>query len=256
MNERLEGSSLDASTLWYLGDPVTLSFPRTTTSSAMTQHLKIDFVSDVACPWCVIGLRGLEQALANAADAVEADITFQPFELNPNMPAEGQNLGEHITEKYGSTAEQSAASRAMIRARGAEVGFTFNMSEESRIYNTFDAHRLLHWAKTVGRQRELKHSLFKSNFTDGANVSEHGVLVDAAVAAGLDGDLAREVLELGRYAEAVREAERAWISHGIRSVPAIVINGTWLISGGQSAGAFEQALRGIAAELGQATAGS
>jgi predicted DsbA family dithiol-disulfide isomerase len=222
----------------------------------MTQHLKIDFVSDVACPWCVIGLRGLEQALDNAADAVAADITFQPFELNPGMPVGGQNLGEHIAEKYGSTAEQSAASRAMIRSRGAEVGFTFNMSDESRIYNTFDAHRLLHWAGTVGRQRELKHSLFTANFTDGANVSDHGVLVDAAVAAGLDEDQAREVLASGRYSKAVRDAERDWISRGIRSVPAIVINGTWLISGGQPAGAFEQALRAIAAELGQSSAGT
>ena len=222
----------------------------------MTQHLKIDFVSDVACPWCVIGLRGLEQALADAADTVEADITFQPFELNPGMPATGQNLVEHIMEKYGSTAEQSAASRAMIRSRGAEVGFTFNMTEESRIYNTFDAHRLLHWAGIVGRQRELKLSLFKANFTDGANVSDHGVLVDAAVAAGLDGDEARAILAAGRSAEQVRGAEREWIARGIRSVPAIVINGTWLISGGQPAGAFEQALRGIAAELGQASAGA
>ncbi|UVF17798.1 DsbA family oxidoreductase [Microvirga terrae] len=222
----------------------------------MTQHLKIDFVSDVACPWCVIGLRGLEQALADAADAVEADITFQPFELNPGMSATGQNLVEHIMEKYGSTAEQSAASRAMIRSRGAEVGFTFNMTEESRIYNTFDAHRLLHWAGIVGRQRELKLSLFKTNFTDGANLSDHGVLVDAAVAAGLNGDEAREILASGRYAEQVRGAEREWSARGIRSVPAIVINGTWLISGGQPAGAFEQALRGIAAELEQASAGA
>ena len=222
----------------------------------MTQHLKIDFVSDVACPWCVIGLRGLEQALANASDAVEADITFQPFELNPRMPAAGQNLVEHITEKYGSTAEQSAASRAMIRSRGAEVGFTFNMSEESRIYNTFDAHRLLHWAGTIGRQQELKLALFRANFTDGANVSDHGVLVEAALAAGLDGNQAREVLASGRYAEEVRNAELEWTSRGIRSVPAIVINGRWLISGGQPAETFEQALRGIAGEVGQASAGA
>jgi predicted DsbA family dithiol-disulfide isomerase len=222
----------------------------------MTQHLKIDFVSDVACPWCVIGLRGLEQALANASDAVEADITFQPFELNPRMPAAGQNLVEHITEKYGSTVEQSAASRAMIRSRGAEVGFTFNMSDESRIYNTFDAHRLLHWAGTIGRQQELKLALFRANFTDGANVSDHRVLVEAAVAAGLDGDQAREVLASGRYAEEVRNAELEWTSRGIRSVPAIVINGKWLISGGQPAGTFEQALRSIAAEVGQASAGA
>ena len=144
----------------------------------------------------------------------------------------------------------------MIRSRGTEVGFTFNMSEESRIYNTFDAHRLLRWAGTVGRQQELKLALFKANFTDGANVSDHGVLVDAAAAAGLDGDQAREVLVSGRYAEEVRDAEREWSSRGIRSVPAIVINRKWLISGGQPADAFEQALRGIAAEVGQASAGA
>jgi predicted DsbA family dithiol-disulfide isomerase len=159
-----------------------------------------------------------------------------------------------LASEYGSMAEQSTAGRAMIRSRGAQVGFTFNTSEESRIYNTFDAHRLLHWAGTVGRQRELKLSLFKANFTDGANVSDHGVLVDAAVTAGLDGDEAREVLASGRYAEEVRDTEREWISRGIRLVPAIVINGKWLISGGQPASAFEQALRGIAAEVGQASA--
>ncbi|WP_052003387.1 DsbA family protein [Microvirga sp. BSC39] len=123
----------------------------------MTQHLKIDFVSDVACPWCVIGLQRFEQALANAAEAVEADIIFQPSELNPGIPAAGQNLVGHTVEKYGSTAVQPAASRAMIRARCAEIGFTFNMSDESRIYNTFDAYRLLLWAGIAGCQRELKH---------------------------------------------------------------------------------------------------
>jgi predicted DsbA family dithiol-disulfide isomerase len=232
-----------------------LQFPRTPRIDDVTQHLKIDFISDVACPWCIIGLKGLEQALAKAADVVEAEITFQPFELNRGMPPAGQNLVEHIGEKYGSTPEQSASSREMIRSRGAEVGFPFNMSEGSRIYNTFDAHRLLHWAGITGHQRELKHALFMAYFTDGANVSDQGVLVDAAVAAGLDGDEAREVLASGRYAEEVRDAEQEWISRGIRSVPAIVINGRWLISGGQPPEAFEQALRGIAAELGQVPAG-
>jgi predicted DsbA family dithiol-disulfide isomerase len=160
------------------------------------------------------------------ADAMQADITFQPFELNPGMPAARQNLAEHISEKYGSTAEQSAANRAMIRSRGAEVGFTFNMPEESRIYNTFDAHRLLHWAGTFGRQQDLKHALFEANFTDGANVSDREVLVEAAVAAGIDGDTAHEVLASGDY------AEREWVPRDIRSVPAVVINGIWLISGG------------------------
>lgn len=215
----------------------------------MARHLKIDFVSDVACPWCIIGLRGLEEALKRASDAVEADITFQPFELNPSMPAEGQNIVEHITQKYGSTAEQSAANRAMIRSRAAEVGFAFNMSEESRIFNTFDAHRLLHWAKTADRQQALKLALFKTYFTDGANVSDREVLIATAISVGLDGEEAREVLASDRFGEEVRYAERLWQSRGINAVPAIVINEKWLISGGQPAEAFETALRRIAAEL-------
>ena len=141
--------------------------PQPQLGTAMTKPLKIDFVSDVSCPWCVIGLRGLEEALARAADAVEARITFQPFELNPAMPAEGQNIVEHIAQKYGSSPEQSAANRKAIRDRAASVGFTMATTEQSRIYNTFDAHRLLHWAALQGRQKELKHGLFAAYFTDG-----------------------------------------------------------------------------------------
>jgi predicted DsbA family dithiol-disulfide isomerase len=215
----------------------------------MTQQIKIDFASDVACPWCIVGLGGLQEALARTTEVIRADITFQPFELNPKMPADGQNIVEHITEKYGSTAEESKANRAMIRARAADVGFDFNMHDDSRIYNTFDAHRLLHWAHEMSRQTELKLALFKANFTDGANVSQHDVLVAAAVSAGLDGEKAREVLSSGRYTEEVRAAEQLWLSRGIQSVPAIVVNETWLISGGQPADAYERILREIAADL-------
>jgi predicted DsbA family dithiol-disulfide isomerase len=215
----------------------------------MTQYLKIDFVSDIACPWCVIGLRGLQEALARVSELVQADVTFQPFELNPNMPAEGQNVAEHVAEKFGSSLKDSEAARTMIQARAAEVGFDFKISETSRIYNTFDAHRLLYWANATGRQQQLKLALFKANFTDGANISEPEVLIAAAVSAGLDGSEAREVLTTGRYAEEVRDAEKLWVSRGISSVPSIIINEKWLISGGQPADAFEQALRNIAAEL-------
>lgn len=218
----------------------------------MTQQLKIDFVSDVACPWCVVGLRSLQAALDRTAGQIEADVVFQPFELNPNMPAEGQNVMEHVAQKYGSSMEESAANRAAIRARAAEVGFEFNISEDSRIYNTFDAHRLLHWAQTTDRQSALKLELFKANFTDCTDISNPDVLVAAAVAAGLDGAAAREVLVAGRYAEEVRAAEQLWLSRGINSVPAIVINEKWLISGGQPADVFERALRNIAAELSSA----
>ena len=214
----------------------------------MAKPMKIDFVSDVSCPWCVVGLGGLEEALRNVGDLVEADIHFQPFELNPNMPPEGQNIVEHVGEKYGATPEQSATNRAAIHARAAEVGFTMKTHDQSRIYNTFDAHRLLHWAGLVGGQAQLKRALFDTYFTKGQSPADHDVLVDTAVAAGLDGDAAREVLTSGRYADEVRAAERRWQSAGINSVPAVVINDRYLISGGQPAAAFEQALRTIAAE--------
>ena len=216
----------------------------------MTTHFTIDFVSDVACPWCAIGLFGLEQALQRSADVVDAEINFQPFELNPGMRMEGQNIDEHIAEKYGSgSAQQLAAGRERVRERAASVGFAFNTTADSRIYNTFDAHRLLHWARTAGRQLELKRALFKANFTDDLNVSDPEVLAGAAAAAGLDPNEARVVLNSGRYTEEVRAPEQLWMSRGIHAVPGIVINGKWLISGGQPPEYFEQALRTIAAEL-------
>jgi len=214
----------------------------------MARPMKIDFVSDVSCPWCVIGLYGLEEALARTGDLIDAEIHFQPFELNPNMPPEGQNIVEHVAQKYGASPEQSAANREMIRARAAQLGFTMAGTEHSRIYNTFDAHRLLHWAELEGRQAALKHALFEAYFTNGENPGDPDVLAAAAEKAGLDGAAAREVLASGRYAAEVRQAEQYWQSRGINAVPAIIIDGQYLISGGQPPEAFEQALRKIAAE--------
>jgi len=214
----------------------------------MTKPMKIDFISDVVCPWCIIGLGALEQALANASDVIEPEIHFHPFELNPNMPPEGQNIGEHVAEKYGATPEQSGKNRAMIHDRAAEVGFTMNTSKDSRIYNTFDAHRLLHWAGLEGRQSELKHALFDAYFTNGQNPGDYDVLVAAAEKAGLDPVAAREVLTSGKFEKAVRVAEEAWRGEGVSAVPTIVINDKYLITGGQPAEVFERALRRIAAE--------
>lgn len=214
----------------------------------MTKPMKIDFVSDVSCPWCIIGLGGLEAALARVGDLVDATITLQPFELNPEMPPQGQNLGEHVFEKYAASPEQSAATREHIRARAAEVGFTIATTADSRIYNTFDAHRLLHWAGLEGRQLPLKHALFEAYFTRGENPSDHEVLVAAAERCGLDPMAAREVLTSGRFADHIRSLERQWYEAGISSVPAVIINEKYLISGGQPADAFERAIRTIAAE--------
>jgi predicted DsbA family dithiol-disulfide isomerase len=209
--------------------------------------IRIDFVSDVSCPWCVIGLKSLEQALDKLDGTVQAEIHFQPFELNANMPAEGEDIGEHIARKYGSTPEQMAQSRETIRARGEQLGFTFAMDKRGRIYNTFDAHRLLHWAGLEGRQKALKMALFDAYFTQGQNPSSHEVLLAAAGKVGLDSVKAAEVLASDAYADEVRAQEQFYQQNGINSVPAVIINERHLISGGQPPEVFEQALRQIIA---------
>jgi len=209
----------------------------------MTDALRIDFVSDVACPWCVIGLRGLKQGLAKAG--ATAEIHFQPFELNPDMPPEGENTAEHIAKKYGLTRERSQAARQMIKDRGAELGFTFNYDDQSRIWNTFDAHRLLHWAGLEGKQLALKEALFKSNFTDQRATNDPAALLDAVREAGLDAERARAILVSDEFAAEVRALEDHWRRNGIQAVPSIIINQRWLIQGGQPPEAFEQAIRDI-----------
>ena len=214
----------------------------------MATPLKIDFVSDVSCPWCVIGLRALEQAAERLAGEVQLDLHFQPFELNPQMGPEGQDIGEHLQQKYGASAEQREATRVVIAARGAELGFTFTPGARGRIYNTFDAHRLLHWAELQGRQPALKNALFKAYFTDGEDPSNHELLVRLAGEVGLDVAEARALLQSDRYATEVREREQFYLQQGIHSVPAVIVNDRHLIQGGQPVEVFEQALRQIAAQ--------
>ena len=213
----------------------------------MTRTMKIDFVSDVSCPWCIIGLKALEAALANIGDELKAEIHFQPFELNPHMPAEGQDINEHLAEKYGVNEEQMAATREMIRARGAELGFEFGKDKRSRIYNTFDAHRLLHWAGLEGRQSALKHALFSAYFTLGQSPGAHEVLVRVAGEVGLDTARAQHILDSDEFTAEVREEQNYYREQGINAVPAVIINERHLIQGGQPIAAFEQALRQIAA---------
>jgi predicted DsbA family dithiol-disulfide isomerase len=213
----------------------------------MSKQLRIDFVSDVSCPWCAIGLSSLELALARVKGEVAVDMHFQPFELNPNMGPDGQDIVEHITEKYGATAEQQASSREMIRQRGADVGFSFDMERRGRIYNTFDAHRLLSWAEEEGRQRDLKMALFEAYFTNCEDPSKHDVLLNAVERVGLDRERAQLILASDEYADEVREREQFFQRAGVHSVPAIIINQRHLISGGQPPEVFEQALRDIAA---------
>ena len=208
--------------------------------------MKIDFVSDVACPWCAVGLNALERALERIGGDIDVELHFQPFELNPTLAAEGEDTVAYLSRKYGISAEQIAVNQAAIRDRGAAVGFTFGT--RARVWNTFDAHRLLCWAETAGHQRELKHALLKAYHADGRNPGAHDVLLDLAAEVGLDVETAREILASDAYADEVRERERFWQRAGISSVPAVIVNQRHLIQGGQPPEVFEQALRQIAAE--------
>jgi predicted DsbA family dithiol-disulfide isomerase len=211
--------------------------------------MRIDFVSDVACPWCAVGLNALERALEQIGAAIPVELHFQPFELNPTMAAEGADADAYLKAKYGMSDAQLAHNRGVIRERGAAVGFVFG--DRARVWNTFDAHRMLHWAALeghAGSQRALKHALLQAYHGDGRNPGAHDVLLELAARVGLDMQRSREVLQGGAYADEVRAAERFWQQAGISSVPAVVIDERHLIAGGQPPEVFEQALRQIAAQ--------
>ncbi|WP_448653362.1 DsbA family oxidoreductase [Pseudomonas fluorescens] len=213
----------------------------------MSAPVTIDFVSDVVCPWCALGVTALEQAIANLAGEVTVELTFKPFELNPDMLAEGENAVAHMMRKYGRSAEEVASGKRMLMERGEAIGFTFDLEKRSHFYNTFDAHRLLFWALQQGRQIELKKTLLRGFFTDGQNVSDHETLARLAVEAGLESEGARQVLGSAAYADEVRELEAFYRERGINSVPAMVLNGRQLVSGSQSVSDYEQILREISA---------
>ena len=207
--------------------------------------MKIEFVSDVACPWCAVGLNSLEMALARIGDSLQVELRFEPFELNPTMPPEGADTLAYLTKKYGTTAERIAQNREVIRQRGAEVGFTFG--ERPWVWNTFDAHRLLYWAGLEGRQRQLKHALLSAYHTDARNPSDIEVLLQVAGDVGLDVSRARQILQSDEYAAEVRARERHFQQLGIDSVPSMIIDDRHLIQGGQPPDVLEEALREIAA---------
>ncbi len=227
--------------------------------------MKIDFVSDIACPWCAVGLNALERALENIGAEIPVELHFQPFELNPTMAAEGADTVEYLSHKYGISAQQIAQNQAAIRERGAAVGFTFG--QRTRVWNTFDAHRLLHWAGLQdqlrgqqldqqagqrrdhqrGHQRALKHALLEAYHGAGRNPGAHDVLVEIAGAVGLDAQRAAAILASDEFSAEVRAAELHWQQAGISSVPSVIVNDRHLIQGGQPPEVFERALRQIAA---------
>ena len=217
----------------------------------MTPTLKIDFVSDIVCPWCAVGLAALERALHRLEGQVQADLHFQPFELNPRMAPEGQDIVEHLGQKYGLSPEQQAANWQSLRQRAAAVGFDFRAEGRGRTWNTFNAHRLLHWAGERGgsAQRDLKMALLQAYFTRGESVSDTEVLVRAVQSVGLDAARAREILAGDDYAAQVRERQQFYAQHGISAVPSVIVNDQHLIQGGQPPEVFEQALRQIAARV-------
>lgn len=215
----------------------------------MNTPIRIDFVSDVSCPWCAIGLLALEQALVRVGDTVTAELHFRAFELNPGMPRGGEDAIAHLTGKYGISAEQARANGEMIRQRGVQLGFVFDMERRRRVYNTFDAHRLLYWAAGVelARQRQLKHALLRAYFSDGEDVSDHDTLVRLAASVGLDAGTAHVLLAGDRHADDVRAEERDYAGRGIRAVPSVIFNDRHLVQGGQPVELFERVLRELAA---------
>ncbi|WP_221799798.1 DsbA family oxidoreductase [Oceanobacter mangrovi] len=206
------------------------------TSNERKTPVKIDFVSDVVCPWCAIGLASLLKALELRQRDLKVEIHFRPFELSPGMAADGELVMPYLRDKYGLTEQQVRENHSLISQRGNTVGFRFDFNDDSRKWNTFDAHRLLHWVATLpdsSKPMMLKFALLQANFTDNRNVSHHDVLVAVAEECGLNGQQARDVLEQGLYADEVRNEEQLWQERGIRSVPAMILNDQYLINGAQ-----------------------
>lgn len=211
--------------------------------------MKIDFVSDIACPWCAVGLNALERALAALGPEIPVELEFQPFELNPDMPAEGVDMLQYLGARYGLSEAQVHANQATLRERGAAVGFAFGA--RGRVWNTFDAHRLLAWARVeagADAQRRLEHALFAAYHGAGRNPGEREVLLELVDLLGLDRTRAAQVLDGDAFAADVRAAERRWQDAGIHSVPALVVDGRHLIQGAQTPEVFEQVLRRLAAQ--------
>ncbi|WP_269585707.1 DsbA family oxidoreductase [Roseibium sp. Sym1] len=211
------------------------------TQSLDENVLQIDIVSDVVCPWCIVGFKQLEQAIGETG--VSAAIKWHPFELNPEMEEGGENLREHIMRKYGSTAEQSQAARDKLTAIGADLGFDFRFTEDMRMVNTFKAHQLIHWAGPEGKEHPLKMALFRAYFRDGKDLNDHEVLADVAESIGLDRAEALKVLEDGRYADAIRQEEAFWTQNGIHGVPAVIFERRHLITGAQGAENYASIIR-------------
>jgi predicted DsbA family dithiol-disulfide isomerase len=219
----------------------------TTATDDMASTIRVDIASDVVCPWCIIGYKQLERALEETG--LRAEIHWHPFELNPQMPEEGEDLQQHLAAKYGSTPEDSRKARTRLTAMGAELGFTFDYAEGMNMPNTFRAHQLLHWAAMQGREHDLQMALFAAFFTNRENVNDAEVLADTAAKSGLDREEALAILRDARFAEAVRLAEQSWTTKGIQGVPAMIFNQKYLVTGAQGTENFVSILRQLTQEV-------
>jgi len=215
------------------------------------KKLKIDIVSDVMCPWCIIGYKNLETALAQLSDEFTAQISWKPFELNPDMPVAGQDLNEHLAQKYGLTEQQGDENRQRILEMGEQAGFDFNFDGKRIMTNSFDLHRLLTWAASEGKQTELKLAFFKAHFTDLVYLNEQDTLLDVVASVGLDRARAKQILDSGEYFQDVRSEQNTLQQMGITSVPTFIINDQFALTGGQPSDAFVQAFKQIAEQEAQ-----
>jgi len=213
--------------------------------------IEIDIVSDVVCPWCIVGYQQLARALTETQ--VSAQIHWQPFELNPAMPEEGQNLQEHMTQKYGSSKAQGEENRQRLIDLGTTLGFQFAFTDKSRMVNTFKAHQLLHWAgmQDVNKEHDLKLALFQANFTDQKDVSDDNVLLAAAISVGLDTEETLKVLQNEPYADDVRRRQKLWVDKGISGVPAMVFSDNYLVTGAQGVENYVSVINQVIAEENQ-----
>ncbi len=212
------------------------------------QQLRIDLVSDISCPWCIVGYKRLEQAIEKIADQIEVDVHWHPFELNLDLHQGGVNLRDYLMQRYGTTEEQSVQIRNNLTELGKEVGFVFNFSDSMNVYNTRDAHKLIAWAAESGKQTEMKLALFKAYFSDGKVIEHHDVLAECAKSIGLDEGEARQVAASKDWNKVVQDDELQWLSLGVHAVPAIIINEVSLISGAQPVDTLVEAMKDIASQ--------
>jgi len=220
---------------------------KVTRSNTVNDHkIKLDIVSDVVCPWCIIGYKHLEAAIQELDLQDQVEIEWQPFELNPDMPAEGENLRAHVLRKYGANREDSDKARANISALGAEYGFKFDYFEEMKMVNTRDAHLLLDFAYEQGLQHALKQRLFTAFFTEHKDISDRATLLADALRVGLDPTETENALGHAERRNRLVYQEMQWQQQGISGVPTVIFNRSSALTGAHPQSTYKEVLQELA----------